>query len=198
MTYRVACIVIAGGQRTKLLDTIILPPITAMGFDEVVVVGTHHPGDGYRYLHVPAVLGTTTDALIKRETGAVATSSDVLVYLSDDHALDPMFLPELRAHLAHGRQWDAAAPARFTYKDGEPIPLNMGVKEGYIAGHGIVIFRDALASLPWMAGGHSRIWDVTHSQGLHNAGNRMAVFEGGVAIWDVERIGNPTAVPPWL
>ena len=78
-----ACIVVACGTRGDLIDQLILPSTRHQGFDEVVVVGTHHDGAGYRYLHVPSVTGTTVDALIKRDVGAVGTASDILVYLCD-------------------------------------------------------------------------------------------------------------------
>src|SRR3989442_12181237 len=83
----VACVVIASAKRSQLLDEQVLPSVLAADFAEVVVVGDFHPGRGYRYLHVPPLTQTTTDALVKRDTGTLATTAPWEFYLSDDHAV---------------------------------------------------------------------------------------------------------------
>ena len=60
MAQRIAAIVIAGGKRQTLIDERIVPSLA--GFDEILVVGKHHEGDDYRYLHVPDLTKTTNDA----------------------------------------------------------------------------------------------------------------------------------------
>ena len=83
----VACIVIASAKRSQLLDEQVLPSVLAADFAEVAVVGDFHPGRGYRYLHVPPLTQTTTDALVKRDVGTLATTAPWVFYLSDDHAV---------------------------------------------------------------------------------------------------------------
>jgi hypothetical protein len=192
----IACIVIAQERRRDLLDEHVLPSVVSQGFDEVVVVGQYHAGPGYRYLHVPPVVGTTLDALIKRDTGAVATTADLLVYLCDDHRLHSNFLADLHTACSDAMwgTWDCLSPSRVTFRDGEEIPLNMGKADGYIGGHGLVIKRTALNVLPWMAGRHSRIWDKDISEQQAHLGLRLAYApQGWLAIVDIE----PGAVP-WL
>ena len=186
----VGCVVIAKEHRADLVERVVLPSVLTQGFDEVLVVGEYREGVGYRYLHVPAVTNTTTDALIKRDVGAVATASDILVYLCDDHRLDTGFLADVK-RLA-GENWDLLAPSRYTRRDGQRIPLNMGLDAGYVGGHGLVIRRSALRLLPWMAGGHSRVWDVEHTHQIRSLGARLLYAPDGVAgIEDVEPGARP-------
>lgn len=188
-----ALILCCSGNRRTLVDEVILPSCRREGFDEILVVGTHHDGPGYRYLHVPSVTGTTVDALIKRDVGALATEADVLVYLADDHALAVGFGEDLKA-LCANPDWDVAGPSRVTVRDGEAIRLNMGVGQGYIGGHGIVVRRRALQILPWMAGRHSLVWDVDWSQEAMRRGTRAwAATDGFLVIEDVE-----PGAQPWL
>lgn len=190
---KVSCILCCSGARRDLVDTLILPSIVRQGFDEVLVVGTHHDGPGYRYLHVPSVTGTTLDALIKRDVGAVATDADVLVYLADDHRLDPDFGEHLR-DLCRNPDWDVAGPSRYVMRDGERLALNMGINQGYIGGHAIVVRRRALQILPWMAGRHSLVWDVDFTQESMRRGNRaIGATDGWLAVEDVE-----PGAEPWL
>src|SRR6267378_1306248 len=95
-TGTIACIVIARGDRGQLLDELVIPSVINQGFAEVVVVGNYHSGQGYRHLPVPDITRTTVDAQIKRDIGTAATSSPLIVYLSDDHRLDPFFCLGLR------------------------------------------------------------------------------------------------------
>ena len=177
-----------------MLDEQVLPSVVAQPFDEIVVVGQHHPGDGYRYLHVPPVLGTTIDALIKRDTGAVATTADVLIYLCDDHRLHSDFLLDLRSACSAAMYdtWDCLSPSRVTFREGLEIPINMGKRDGYIGGHGLAIKRTALNVLPWMAGRHSRIWDKDISEQQAGLGLRLAwAPQGWLTIVDIEPFAQP-------
>lgn len=190
----VACIVLAGPNRHALLAEKVLPSVVGQPFTEIVVVGDYRDGPGYRYLHVPPVTGTTVDALIKRDTAAVATSADILVYLCDDHRLSPLFWEDLQAFLPE--PWDLLAPSRYTVREGTVVPLNMGRRESYIGGHGIVARRSALRILPWMAGLHrgdaARIYDVTHTHEAARRGVRVKWAPDGVlGIEDVEPGARP-------
>ena len=160
---QIACIVIAGGKRETLIDGQILPSIRDQGFDEVLVVGEHHEGDGYRYLHVPKLLGTTTDALIKRDCGSLAAVSDILVYLCDDHSLLPGFCEAIRQAPEQG--WDVLVPKRFAdHPEHGRIRINNGESEGYCGGHSGVFRRWVIEKRPWTAMPHHRLWDLLASQ----------------------------------
>ena len=137
-------------------------------FDEVIVVGEHHSGAGYRYLHVPKILGTTTDALIKRDVATLAAESDALFYLCDDHAL---FLDALAALRAVDEPWDILCPARWgDHPEQGRIPLNMGIQDGYIGGHAGIYQRHVVARQPWTTMPHHPNWDVLATQEQHRAG----------------------------
>lgn len=191
---RVACIILAGPKRQDLITEKVLPSVLGQPFTEVVVVGEYKDGDGYRYLPVPPVTGTTIDGLIRRDTAAVATVAEILVYLCDDHRLSAGFWDDLQMYLPE--PWDLLAPSRYTVREGLSIPLNMGRREGYIGGHGIVARRSALRILPWMAGLHkgdmARIYDVTHTHDAVQRGVCVSYAPDGVlGIEDIE----PGAMP---
>lgn len=209
---KIACIVIAGGKRRQLLDQKILPSIPQT-FDDILVVGEHHAGDGYSYLHVPDMLRTTTDALIKRDVGSLATNADILCYLSDDHGMHWDFLTQLRA--IESGPWDAIMPARYCTVAGEEIPLNMGqspalpsvahpgqaiivagqywrngVTVDYLGGHAGVFRRSVIQARPWTTMPHDRVWDVLASKEQMRAGARF-VFAPNIKVEDFEIEGKP-------
>ena len=186
----VACIIIAGGKRTRLIDEKILPSVLPQGFDEVLVVGEHHAdGTAYRYLHVPDLTRTTNDALVKRDVGTVATDARILVYLSDDHGLAPDFLDTLRA-VAETSRWDVMIPSRWCRHpaSGAPIRLNMGAEASvpvlYCGGHGGIFRRWVIQSCPWTAMPHDRLWDLMASQ-IQRALGAQFVHVPQVAIEDL-------------
>jgi len=190
----VACIVIASETRMDLLHSTVLPSVETQGFDEVVVVGdaTRHPPQGIRWYGVSPLTRTTADALVKRDVGALVTTSELLVYLCDDHALDPAFLTDLQRILADTvLNWDVLAPERYGVKDGEPIRLNMGGKEGYCGGHACVIWRQAVLQHPWTCGPMDRNWDATGSAFRQAMGQRFGWTNGALRIWDKEPGAQP-------
>ena len=195
----IACIVIASDKRLDLLHSTILPSIETQGFDEVVVVGdaTRHPPQGCRWYGVAPLTRTTADALVKRDVGALVTTSDLLVYLCDDHALDSAFLPDLKRILEDtGRmktadQWDVFAPDRWGVKDDAPIRLNMGAEEGYCGGHACIIWRDAVIRSPWTCGPYDRNWDRTGSEFRQALGQRFGWARGMMKVWDKEPGAEP-------
>ncbi len=186
-----ACIVIASGRRRELVDYTILPSILPQGFEETLIVGEHHDGRGYRYLHVPDLLGTTTDALVKRDVGALASRADCLVYLSDDHALDSDFLATFAQY--RDQVWDVLVPQRYTVRAGERIILNMGKEHGYCGGHGGIFRREVVERIPWSTGPHDRLWDLHISHKHQDHGFRYEYAGQDLAIVDCE-----PGASPWL
>lgn len=182
----VACIVIAGGQRMLLLDDVVLPRVGNIGFADVLVVGEHHAGTGYRYLEVPRLSGTTNDALVKRDVGTLATDCEYLFYLNDDH------YPKWREPLPYVA-WDVIVPQRWASQAPTHVPLriNNGEQEGYCGGHGGLFKRSLITKLPWTAGPHHRCWDLLMSKRQQEIGGRFVYHQPCVEIVDVEPNAQP-------
>ena len=209
----IACIVIASAKRRALLDTKVLPSILPQEFDDVLVVGEYHDGEGYRYLHVPDITRSTVDALIKRDVGTLGTDADILVYLSDDHGLHWDFLQQLRC--LESAPWDLIMPSRYCIVGGAEIPLNMGqspalpavgnpawaermaeqlwgrgVTVDYLAGHAGIFRRSLIQARPWTTMPHDRLWDVLATKEQKNMGARF-VFVPALKVEDYEIEGSP-------
>lgn len=178
MTVTLDCAIICRGGRERLVDDYILPSILRQGiFASIIVVGTHHEGDDYRYLHVPPILGTTMDGLIKRETASAASKADAILYLCDDHMLVDGWASEWPAYSDLG--WDVLVPERVTERDGKLIPINNGMNPQdanapYCAGHAGIFRRKVLRTKPWMAAPHDLYWDLGHSRQVLAAGFGVA------------------------
>ncbi len=189
----VACIIIAGsGGRTPLLDAISIPAALRAGFDEVVVVGTYHEGDGYRYLHVPDITKTTLDALIKRDVGTLATSAEWLFYLADDHtwAADSQTLTRLPF-----ASNDIIVPGRWCDGYSQPYTLNMGLhlndpNRPYCAGHGGFFRRSLIAARPWTTMPHHPNWDLLATRIQLAMGARL-YYHDEPTIKDIEPQAQP-------
>lgn len=153
--------------------------------DELVVVADFHCAGNFRHIMIPAFTKSTLDALIKRDVGAVATVSDMIMYLSDDHRLAPGFVENYRRHW-EGAHWDILAPSRFCMKDEKPVRLNMGQGTRYVAGHGGIYRRAILRSLPWTATIPHPNWDVIHSHHLVANGAQLSYAGAELAIEDIE------------
>lgn len=194
---RIACVVIASERRRALVDDRVWPSVLAQGFDEIVVVGDWLPRKGERdaYICVEPMLHNTIDALVKRDVGALATTSDILVYLCDDHILNPDFLTTLREVV--DEEWDVIVPNRYTRRgDNIAIALNNGERDGYCGGHGGVFRRSIIAARPWSAHSHTRYWDARSSFAMRLAGARFVWHpRASIAIEDIEREINPLAEP---
>ena len=161
---KIACVVIAHEKRPFPIREQCVRSALSQGFDDVVVVGDYGHGDGYRYLHVPQMTGTTIDALIKRDVGTLATDADVIVYLSDDHALAPDFCSSIR-HIDPKFAWDVIVPYRRTQHPTKgKILIPNGGEDGYCAGHAGVFKREVVTRLPWTAQLHHRNWDLIASR----------------------------------
>lgn len=167
----IACIIIAGRGRGQLLDELIVPSVVAQGFDEVVVIGNYHSGKGYRHLAVPDITRTTVDALLKRDIATAATTSETIIYLSDDHRLDPFFGVALRDRNLGTKQ--IGVPHRITNRGPKVISLNTGLQDGYVGGHAGVFNRLSVQDVPWSVAPHHPNWDVLHSQMLTARGYEL-------------------------
>jgi hypothetical protein len=185
----VACIIIAHAKRLHVLDTEVVPSALAVGFAEVVVVGDYHSFSGGRFLRVPALTATTTDALIKRDVGTLATKAPWLFYLADDHAVRAV--GECPRHFL-----DIGVPTRFCKLNGERLLLNMGLDTSdpnapYCGGHAGLFHRELIQRFPWSAQPHDRLWDLLSSRSLAAAGARLGHQLG----WEVEDVSGER---PWL
>lgn len=194
----VACIVIASTKRRDNVVHTIVPRLLMQSpaFDEIVVVGDWAPAPGefaapVRYLCMAPLLHTTTDALVKRDAGTVATTADTLVYVCDDHALHDDFTRDLHAVLAE--PWDVIVPNRYTITDDhQRIPLNNGESGAYCGGHCGVFRRALIRTLPWTAGPHDRLWDLTMSRAQQALGASFRYYPRlGIAACDLEPEAEP-------
>lgn len=187
----IACVVIAGGTRAHLLDGRILPDLLRLGvFEEIVVVGEHHDGEGYRYLPVPALTRTTVDALIKRDVGTLATTADLLCYLSDDHTIREFDRSALGGH-EDLNAWGCLVPSRVSVHPKRGLVLiPNGADDGYCAGHAGLFTRAMIQAMPWTTMPHDRLWDVWASQRQQAAGYRF-ISSSAVVIEDLEPQARP-------
>lgn len=169
------CAIIVSAKRVDLVRSQILPSVLGQGvFNEVFVVGDYEVGEGYRYLPVPPLTGTTLDALVKRDCATVASRADAILFLSDDHRLEPGWnwgWNEWRE-----MAWDVLVPARFTIHDGATVEVNNGMDgrwpgAPYCAGHAGIYMRDALHDFPWTSSPHDPFWDLHHSKHMLAAGS---------------------------
>lgn len=181
-----AVVVIASEKRMNTTFPLVMESVIAEQPDEIVCVADFHCAGPWRHLMVPAFTKTTIDALIKRDLGWVATTSDTVMYLSDDHRLAPGFVASFREFADRDDRWDFMAPRRFAIRDGEPVELNMGWGTRYCAGHGGFFRRQCGRVLPWTACIPHRNWDVIHSH--HLIANYMRFVDAGplLSIEDIE------------
>lgn len=195
----IACIVIASAKRRALLDELILPSVVAQGFDEVVVVGDFHSGEGWRHLPFRPLTGSTIDAQFKRDVGTLATSAEWLLYLCDDHRLHPDFSRDLATFVTEHPvgPTDVIVPARFCERNGEQIGLNMGwpgyLGRAYCGGHAGIFPRAAIQQVPWSVAPWDPNWDYFHSRILMERGYQFHYQSGSCLIEDVE-----PGSSPWL
>lgn len=185
----IACIIIATQARAQLVRERVLPSVISQDFDDVVLVADWdvEPVGPYAYLNVAPLTNTTTDALVKRDAGTLATTADVLVYLSDDHALGAQFSGTLRNVLDEA--WDVIVPNRWTYPPDmmAPVPLNNGESEGYCGGHAGIFRRELIRALPWSAGPHDRLWDRNMSYRQRREFEARFVWKprAGITVYDL-------------
>lgn len=169
-----------------MLDEQVLPSVVGQGFDEVVVVGDYVSGNGYRHIPFRPIYRNTSDAQFKRDVGTLVTSSEWLVYLCDDHALDDHFVVNFPLRFQRGI---IGVPHRVTKRNGRVIPLNMGLPE-YCGGHAGVYHRSAIQQVPWQLAPLHPNWDVLHSRMLLARGYELVPLPDCVIV-DVEPGSEP-------
>lgn len=174
----VACIVVVSAKRAALVEAQVLPSVLDAQFDEVVVVGDFTPGRGYRYCPVPPLTKTTTDALVKRDVGTLATTADWLFYLCDDHAL--RFAPDWRAAVER-TTLDVGVPQRYSMNGPQRIACNMGLDFNdpnrlYCGGHAGLFRRALVQAMPWTTMPHDRLWDLLASRAQMANGYRFGLI----------------------
>ena len=181
----IACIIIAGGKRKELLDKQIIPSCLAQPFDEIIVAGMHHAGKGYKYLHIPDLTKSTTDALVKRDAGTVAAKSELLFYHCDDHQVVGG-VQESKALAENGTIWDVAVPIRIAeHPEQGRIRINNGESDGYCGGHAGLYRRRVVQDRPWSSQPHHRLWDLYASQNQQMAGFKF-IINGPIVVEDLE------------
>ena len=188
-----AVVIIASEPRRETTFPRVLDSVRDQHDGEIVVVADFPVvAKGVRGLVVPPMTRTTVDALVKRDVGWIATTADHILYLCDDHALDPDFIRCYLERWAFRTDWDICVPARYTDRDLERIWLNVGRDNGYCGGHA-GIFRRVLGHfLPWSATHHHPNWDLIHSKQLISMGARLMYAENDLAVVDIE------GGTPWL
>ena len=193
----VACAIISSAKRWALVRDQILPQCVREGFDEIVVAGDGEPGLGYQFIDIPAITGTTIDALVKRDAATVATESEYIAFFSDDHRPVPGFATDLREYVQEHRV-EVLIPHRVTWRatsDGfTRIDLNSGASDGYCGGHAGVFHREAIRRYPWACGPHDLLWDLTHSRHLQQLGVQFS-YAPHIMVEDIEHFLNPEAQP---
>ena len=141
-------------DRSKFLREII---DAGQNFDECLVTGSFHAGDGYTYVAVESVYCDRRDALYQRELGTRTSTGNILCFTHDDH------LPQFSADdvHAHDPKWDILVPRRAHGKTGATLPN--GHDEGYMGGHTLLMRRDVWVTVPWLTIESARCWDLVLS-----------------------------------
>jgi hypothetical protein len=179
-----AVVIIASEKRRETTFIRCLESVIAQQPDEIVVVADFPVGaKGVRSLVVPPMTRTTVDALVKRDVGWIATQSDSICYLCDDHRLDENFVQAFKEY--EKADWGVLVPSRLCYHNGTPVQLNVGQKEGYAGGH-CAIYRRVCGFLqPWSATSHHPNWDVIHTMQLKKLGVLVGYASLGLAVEDL-------------
>ena len=185
----VACVLIVHEPRVSLVQEVVLPSVLGQGFSEILWVGDGHPGDGYRFLPVPKLTGTTLDALVKRDVGTLATNAEWLFYLADDHRW-ACHWPDMLTHRLPFPDHDIIVPGRWCDGGEQPISLNMGMDGTdpnfpYCAGHGGFFRKTLIEARPWTTMPHHPNWDLLATRMQMQMGARV-MAENQPMIQDLE------------
>lgn len=190
---RLAVVVTAIEKRRFAPFPAVMDSILEQEPDEVVVVADFpwHGRSGWTHLQVAPITHSTLDGLIKRDAGWVATKSETALFLCDDHRLAPDFVKTYREKY-DSLPWPYLAPQRFCMRDGQRFWLNVGEKEGYVGGHGVLVRREAGRLIPWTSTTHHPNWDLIWSKQMAAKGLLPVYAEQDLAIEDIE------GGQPWL
>jgi hypothetical protein len=185
-----AVVIISSAKRLNLLSTIV-ESVAAQNPDELLVVSDCIEDAGFPFFTVAPITRTTIDALIKRDAGWAATTSDAVLFLCDDHRLDPHLLDVYRTKYEPRNDWDILCPQRYTVRGHAIIPLNVGQAEGYVGGHAGIYRRRCAQLLPFTAGPHDLNWDVGHTHQLVAKGARLVYADQDLSVEDIEPGAEP-------
>lgn len=172
------CVIVMSAKRAiQLGEQVLTSVLRQRCFGEVFVVGDYWPGEGYRYLPVPPLTGTTVDALVKRDCATVASRADAILYLCDDHALLGEWALEWPAYAQ--ANWGVLVPARYTDLDGTLVEINNGMDPRdpngpHCGGHAGIYRREVLRRYPWSSAPHHPNWDLLHSRHVAAGGWTLA------------------------
>ena len=190
------CVIASEKRRTSTFPRV-LDSVRDQHPDELVVVADFPvQATGVRSLVVPAMTRTTCDALVKRDVGWMATTAAHILYLTDDHALDPDFVRCYLERWAFRTDWDLCVPARYCHRELERVWLNVGRDYGYAAGHAGLFRRVLGHCLPWSATHHHPNWDVIHTHQLIAMGAKLMYAENDLAVVDLEPEAEPWHMTP--
>ena len=185
---RKLAVVVISHARLALLPQVVG---STEGVDELLVIADGIEDAGFPFLNVAPITRTTIDALIKRDAGWAATTSDAVLFLSDDHRLAPGFIAAYRDRYERRDDWDILCPSRYTVRGQSIIPLNVGQAEGYVGGHAGIYRRRCAQLLPWTAGPHHLNWDLLHTHELIRKGARLVYADTDLAVEDIEPNAEP-------
>lgn len=176
--------------RAFLLRCFTLPQAIAdPHIDEVIVVGEFEAGVGYQYVNVPNVHHDNIhDALAQRQAGFETATSDWLLYLADDHVLDPHATGRMQKYMSLGDVISLNRGTRMRHANGEL--LNAGMANGYINGHAACYRRDVLATCPWSNAPRQFTYDIAHTGQIRQAGFAHVYAPDAIA-WDCEYGATP-------
>lgn len=137
------------GARVELLRNRILSAAIRDGFDEIILAGVVPDGfsfPGVKIVNSPPQRRDKWDALIQRDTGAMYSMGDVLVFCHDDHMVSKGLVESLRVMPP---DVDILVHPRVHGQSGEL--LNNGRTDGYIGGHYCCVRRYVWKNRPWVS-----------------------------------------------
>lgn len=188
----IAVVIIASEKRRETIFPSVLESVREQEPDEIVVAADFPcEAQGVRSLLVPAMVKTTVDALVKRDVGWIATISNHICYLCDDHRIAPGFVDTFRRRYDERDGWDILVPSRFCERSGVRYLLEVGQKQHYAGGHCAIYKRWCGYAQPWSATFHHPNWDVLHSLQLRDKGARLLYATNDLAVEDLEPEAQP-------
>lgn len=186
---------IAHRQRIALLESTLHRLMGDPWVTEIVVAGEWRqpiPTERWKYAECPSLNYDCTDALQQRETGAQQTTSELLVFLHDDHLPAPDFFPLLSLHAKEDRDVNVWVPTRKCHREDGEIVLENGAPN-YVMGHCCAMRRSMWEKAPWNHVPPVFTWDIGHTFLLKERGGKI-LFTTDLVVYDEETLLGAT---PW-